>query len=482
MDNRRRGKGVGDCRLLVPGNKAVNLRSIKESLGGVNRPRKNPRGENWVTLFFDDSHHPNSMHASRGGDTGKPRVLSTSNSEYVEFNMPIRYCRAALLLGAIFLGSLAAQSNPLPPTHVCVNGKCSSAIAPSPGSAGIKWHPGHYVWLDPHSSQAAQMAAIDALSSDTTVQGVQLLINWAYLEGSTPGDYSNGFALVDGYLAKLASLKVPKRLILGVTERSFGTPPPAGTVCADAASKLLPSYLASLSDGGCAIALPGAAGGLAVTARFWDAPVMDRLIALSQAYAQRYDQNPLFEMFFGNGETAVAAPPGSNFSMAAYAVQLKRWFDASEKVWTHTQLRLAANYAGSDAQMLDLINYATANGGVIVGGPDPELPLPDITRPVQANEIFRGAAGGTDFRGVVPWVGEIQGYGLGVKFTQLPSDVFAYNSDTMHASYMIWLRNTWLGGAPQMWSSGILPFIQSVQGKVKWADCPAAYQQRCNTN
>lgn len=422
------------------------------------------------------------MHASRGCGTGKRRVLSRSNSEYVEFNMPIRYCRAALLLGAIFLGSVAAQSNPLPPTHVCVNGKCSSAVGPGAGSAGIKWHPGHYIWLDPHSSQASQFAAIDALSSDTTVQGIQLLINWGSLEGSTPGDYSSGFALVDAYLAKLASLKVPKRLILGVNERSFGTPPPAGTDCADAASKLLPSYLGSLSDGGCAIALPGAAGSLAVTARFWDAPVMDRLIALSQAYAQRYDQNPLFEMFFGNGETSVAAPPGSNFSAAAYSVQLKRWFDASEKVWTHTQLRLAANYGGSDAQMQDLINYATANGGVIVGGPDPELPLPNITRLVQANQIFRGAVGGSDLRGAVPWVGEVQEYGLGTKFTQLPSDIFTYDSDVMHASYMIWLRNTWLGGAAQMWSTGILPFIQSVHGKVKWADCPTAYQQGCNTN
>jgi hypothetical protein len=396
--------------------------------------------------------------------------------------MLIGYCRAALLIGTISLGSVSALSNPPPPTNFCVNGKCTPKVA-SPGpTAGIKWHPGHYIWLDPHSSQAAQFAALDSLSGETTVQGIQLLVNWAALEGSTPGDYSKGFALIDAYLAKLASLKVPKRLILGVNERSFGKPPAAGTSCADAASGLLPSYLASLSDGGCAIALPGAAGSLAVTARFWDAPVMDRLIALSQAYAQRYDQNPLFEMFFGNGETSVAAPPGSNFTNAAYVVQLKRWFDASEKVWLHTQLRLAANYGGSDAQMLDLITYATANGGVIVGGPDPELPLPNITRTVQANQIFRAAAGGTDFRGVVPWVGEVQEMGLGTKYTQTPSDIFTYDSNTMHASYMIWLRNTWLGGPAQMWSSGILPFIQSVQGKISWADCPTIYQGRCNTN
>ena len=186
-------------------------------------------------------------------------------------------------------------------------------------------------------------------------------------------------------------------------------------------------------------------------------------------------------MFIGNGETSVAAPPGSNFTNIAYTVQLKRWFDASEKAWPHTQLRLVANFGGNDAQMLDLIKYATANGGVIVGGPDPELPLPDITRPVQANQIFRGELGGSDLRGMVPWLGEVQSMGLGTKFTLLPSDIFTYESNTMHASYMVWMRNTWLGGAAQMWPSGILPFIQSIHGKVNGADCPSSYKQGCNT-
>lgn len=404
--------------------------------------------------------------------------------------MHIRLWSLVLLFGTTIFSTSAsaatsASKGPPTPADICVNGRCASqSVVPvSPGSVtGIKWHPGHYVWMDPHSSQAAIMSAIDSLSSETTVQGIQLEINWASLEGSTPGDYSNGFAIVDAYLAKLASLKVPKRLILGVNERKFGTPPAANTSCADAAAGLLPSYLAQLSDGGCVIAAPGAAGSLSVTARFWEPQVMDRLIALSQAYAQRYDQNPLVEMFFGNGETAVAVPPGTNFTMPSYAVQLKRWFDASEKVWLHTQLRLAANYFGSDAQMVDLMTYASANGGVIVGGPDPELPLPTITRPVQADELFRASAGGTDFRGNVPWIGEVQGLGLGYRFTQLPSEIYDFYSNTMHASYMVWYRNAYLGGPSQMWDTGILPFIRSIQGKIYGAACPAIYQQRCNTN
>jgi hypothetical protein len=404
--------------------------------------------------------------------------------------------RMPALLGAAFVGFCtplvgSAATAPTPPTNLCVGADCAAKLAapaPAPastatGSAGYKWHPGHYVWLDPHTSQAAQFAAIDALSAETSVKGFELFLNWATLEGPTPGDYSNGFATVDAYLAKFASLKVPKRLMIGVNERTFGTPVPAGTTCAVAAQKLLPAYISSLSDGGCALAAPGAAGSLSVFARFWEPEVMDRLIALSQAYAQRYDQNPLIEMFWGNGETSVAAPPGTGFTEAAYNTQLERWYDASAKVWTHTQLRLAANWAGSNAQTLSLMSYTTANGGVAVGGPDPELPLPDITRPVQANEIFRAAlGGGPDFRGVVPWVGEVQGLGIGVKFTQTPAQIYDYESNTMHASYMIWYMNTYLGGPAQMWSTGILPFIQSIHGAIYGTACPSGYQRGCNAN
>lgn len=383
---------------------------------------------------------------------------------------------AALLIPLMF-AAWSANAKPNPPPKVCIGANC---VTQTSTSAAIKWHPGHYVWLDMHASQASHLAAIDALSAETSVQGVQVLMDWALLEGATPGDYSQGFARVDAYLAKLASLKVPKRLILGVNERNFGTAPASGTPCSSAASSLLPGYLAAQSNG-CAIAAPGAAGSLAVMAKFWEPAVMDRLIALSKAYAQRYDQNPLFEVFAGNSETAVAAPAGSGFTYTAYITQLKRWFDESKPAWTHTQLRLYANWVDSDAHMLDLITYV--RGGTIVGGPDPELPLPNITRSIQANKVFRNADGsGTDFRGTVPWVGEVQALGIGYRFTQTPAEIYDYQSNTMHASYLIWMRNTWTGGAAQKWDTGILPFIQSIKGKVYSTDCPPTFPQGCTTN
>ncbi len=372
----------------------------------------------------------------------------------------------------------APAVRPQPPSVLCINSKCSKT--PVSVAGGMKWHPGHYVWLDPNSSLASQLQSIDSLSNEPTVQGVQVFVPWDALEGAQ-GDYSKGFALVDQYLAELAKSKTPKRMILGVFERKFGNPKPAGTSCADATDGLLPDYISTLPQGGCALALPGAAGGLTVVARVWDQSVMDRLIALSQAYGNRYDSNPLMEMFIGNDETSIAAPPSSDYSDGAYISQLKRWFDASRGAWPHTQLRLEINWLGNDSQAADLIKYVSGYG--IVGGPDPELPVPNVTRTIQGNQVFRAIrGGGQDQRNVMPWIGEVQEFGLGVKFTQEPSYLADYNSNVMHGSYMVWLMNGWLGGPDQRWSTGILPYIRSINGRIANTACPPVYTQGCNTN
>jgi hypothetical protein len=31
---------------------------------------------------------------------------------------------------------------------------------------------------------------------------------------------------------------------------------------------------------------------------------------------------------------------------------------------------------------------------------------------------------------------------------------------------MVWLQNTWTGGTPQRWSTGILPYINSIKGRI----------------
>ena len=35
----------------------------------------------------------------------------------------------------------------------------------------------------------------------------------------------------------------------------------------------------------------------------------------------------------------------------------------------------------------------------------------------------------------------------------------------MRASHLVWLHNTWTGGTPQRWATGILPLINNVSGR-----------------
>lgn len=371
-------------------------------------------------------------------------------------------------LSKITLTALS-DSQPAPPTP------------PPPQQTSIKYHPGHYVWpagklVDSATNRTNHFQFFDSIGNERAIEGVQLIMQWGSLEGDTPGDYSEGFGMIDAYLAKLASLPVPKRLMIGLQDRVFGTPDPD-------LRKYYPGYVVDRGWVDRKAPDTTTAGGLDSTAKVWRAEVMDRLIALTNAYATRYNGHPRVEMF-SLSETALLSPSGTGgYSTNAYGTQLKRWCDAAKSSWKNTQLRLVANYHGSDSQMGELIEYCTKGGGVAVGGPDPETPLPNITRSVQANRIFRASDGGTDYRGVVPWVAETQALGLGASgySVETPAEIFNYQYNIMHANYMIWMQNTWAGGSAQRWNTGILPFIQSING-VTHTYCPSAFQNRCVTD
>jgi hypothetical protein len=268
--------------------------------------------------------------------------------------------------------------------------------------------------------------------------GIKIDLNWYDLEG-VRGDYSRGFRIVDAYLRKLEPLG--KHLMVQVNERSFGEPTPG----------VVPSYVDVVTRP----AGESWRGNLAVAAKVWRPEVMDRLIALSHAFAARYDSHPLFEQF-SLGETALGVPARHGFSTPAWQAQLGRWFAESKKAWATTLLRLNANFTSNDAGMRDLITHCvttTRPGGVTVGGPEPELPL-DITGFITANRVFRGHDGGTDLRGRVPWTGEVR-----TRFTQTPEDIHAYFHDTMRANHIVWPHDR------RRWP-GILTHINSVRGRV----------------
>jgi hypothetical protein len=319
---------------------------------------------------------------------------------------------------------------------------------PPPASAAFTFRPGHYVWPSGRywtpEQQNADFRFIDSVSDNPHLTGFVVHVNWAYFEGA-PGDYSAGFRIVDAYLNRLPP---GKHLILHVAERSFGDP----------TTNVYPPYV--INNGWVSVkpADQQWAGGLTSVAKLWQTGVIDRLVALSRAYAVRYDADPRLVMFGLGG----AAPDD------AYP-QTRRWFTESKKVWTRTPLRLYADHSRADDDLLALMGHASSTvvpGGVAIGGPDPELPLPHVTRPIPANRLFRGESPATrDLRGTVPWVGEVRETALGAQYTETPQEIFDYFYHRMRCNYMIWLANTHVGGDAQRWPA-ILAYIDSICGRI----------------
>jgi hypothetical protein len=375
----------------------------------------------------------------------------------------------------------AATSRPQAPTAICVDNHCPGNT-PSVRS-GVKWHPGHYIWVSgpgwKSALQTTTFGVLDSTAKDSNVAGIQTILFWKNLEGDKAGDYAAGFALIDSILAKLASLPVPKRLIISVQERTFGTA--GGTL----PSGVYPQYIANMANGvAVAPKSPRWSGALTSVARLDNPAVMDRLIALSQAYGARYNSHSLVEMYVPMSELAIAGDAGLDPS--AYVTQVQRLYKASATAWPNTLLRWQFNFAPADPAdktMLSLIAAARALPQSIIGGPDPEVPLPlpsdypANVRTIQGNRIFRGlkqtstttaAQSYEDLRGKIPWVGEYQGAPRTGAGDVLPADFGNYEINLMHASHIVYLYNTWLPANtpstdPHKWSAQ-LAYIDSTGG------------------
>ena len=135
----------------------------------------------------------------------------------------------------------------------------------------VKWHPGHYMNLSISGTQDAR-PQIDAIANEPAIKGVVLYLYWSQLEKSK-GVYD--FSQIDFYLNKLKTLAKPKRLVVNIRDRKFGTTARTG---------IIPAYM--LSD-------PIYKGGVAyqsndsMVARLWEPAVMDRMIALYRAQIGR---------------------------------------------------------------------------------------------------------------------------------------------------------------------------------------------------
>lgn len=426
----------------------------------------------------------------------------------------------------------ADTSAPHAPYMFCVGTSCvttSVSVTTSRTETAIKFDPGHYMATNAFaylSDKDTKLSTIvSQINSDICpypeVKGLQIHALWSVLEGAAAGDYSGGFAFVDTIRDALAACN--KKLMILAHDRLYGG-------YGDGLSNVMPAYLLTSTYG--AVESPGTcvsgvtsgyrkggvyaangsacaySGSMTVMPALWEAPVMDRLIALSQAYGARYNSDSTVTMFAPMGELAGGASTGSSsYSEAAFSTQIKRLYTATRAAWPNTALRHAMNYGGPISTQCSLLNSLVALD-VAIGGPD-VLPGEEIT----ANRVFSNRLSECqDYRGVVPWVSEVQVPELGGKEgTYTASQLYTYamqggaasgsgatgtgvNSRPMWPQYWVWVRNEWSGGTDQRWSTGLRPYItdtidgavsngtdqtQRTPASVKSTYCPSGYSGGC---
>ncbi len=341
---------------------------------------------------------------------------------------------------------------------------CLTTIA---SGSSIRFNPGFYVYFSPSKYPGT---------------------NYTNISPSTAGDYSVGFNWVDQVLARAAQNN--QKVMLGVQPVHFGNYPSDWTFA-------FPAYLVAPANGGTDSAgtygiVPFNVNPTGLQTKIWTQATMDRLIALSQAYGARYNSNAALEMV-AFGETSLNILSGTyGYSFAAIDAQLKRQLIADRAAWPNTAVRLNANYYWSstnNTEIISLVNAACA-AKVCIGGPDV---LPNET--IRANQAFTGAyAGSTDWRGVIPFVAEVQSPELGGKegtytneqiylaamqgISTASGGATGSGSAVFRATqpqYFVWYYNTWSGGDEQKWATGTLPFIRSINGAVHSTAYPSGY-------
>jgi hypothetical protein len=287
---------------------------------------------------------------------------------------------------------------------------CAALFALVPlasANAPIRFHPGYYVEMDPNGGTSYWESTIAALKGAPGVAGVVLVQNWAQLEGSTQGDYSQGFALVDQLLADCAASHL--QLIVEYEDRAFGANVPQGYTGSEG---VLPAYMDTIENGGKGyFTAPGGTTWSGEGLQMWpdvnNVTVWAREIALGVAYLKRYDGNASFEMWRTPETTsAYFAAVGGTAAYDAYVQQYLLWMPALRAAGPHVAITISTNFLNTVTEFTTLYQGA-AKSAVGVCGPDVVISNPPIFAG-SATITYNGYEGGTDWRPILLCAAENQ--------------------------------------------------------------------------
>lgn len=352
-------------------------------------------------------------------------------------------------------------------------------VVTSQPTGSLKINYGSYMSMYGNSDGNRQIAIegpfIDSIQVETSVRGITVGWHWRSIE-TAQGVYAIGPTSEFGKYflrAKAAGKYFRAQLFPQVFNTTIAT-----------GGKAVPDYMINgsyVGGGQCDQAD-------SVSARWWDANVMTRYIAMWQAIYAMYDSDPFFEGLVC-GETAAGfntthTAGAAGYSHAALLTQMIRLIVAANAMRTTSNFYISANYLGSDAQTEQLIQAIVANKGY-GGGPDTwnRTYVQAGTRALQYDEIMKGNPSRTTSGGYMGKVGqrnEVQSTEIGGYIaTFTPAELYDVAYNINHAHYIDWYRQTGTGdgaGTPaQAWSTGVLPFLRNNPNT--WPTPPQGYVQ-----
>ncbi len=430
------------------------------------------------------------------------------------------------------------------------------------GMLAVKWHPGHYVlsntFVNSSNSNATQIKTeiSQMRASPSQVLGIVDQFTWNSFEDATAGTYN--FCYLDQIYVQVTTgsttwscgtafpgYSSARRMGLYLSTGWFFSGTPTGTV--------IPSYILTNSAYG-----PvgpdgthygywqfGGSGGACtgVLAAVWRSSVMNRLIALAGAIGSHIlpdgytvDTSPYVEMVGMLNETAETLPGAtcgtdSSYSSANAVTQIEALNAAtgpaaSGTPFPHTNVQLFNNYmAGGPDETVSVIGNAR-NYAIAAAGPDTfgyssgqspctgstcgtglggltwgQLAYAGWGSPGDGNPTGNWSpGGGTDLRGIIPGMYQVQGTELGYNVIYTPSDIFTQLNTSLHATHAIWSLlppGTFTGAAVNgnYWGScssqsawtaspstcgGVLYVITT--DTLSTTTCPTTYTGGCNTS
>jgi len=421
----------------------------------------------------------------------------------------------------VCVGSKCASSaapTVTPPAGSAVS-TTTSAVTSTPAGS-LKFHPGFYPYFNyAHGvdmvhfgtgQDGRDLQLINSLAPNDNVAGIAIAIMWRTIDtGTTAPNYD--WTVIDAYLKAVKS--VGKRLRVRVQDATYTS----GWSVANG-QRTVPDWLVA-KYGAENVLINYSQPPRGVAAKRYNPDVTGAYIAMMQAMAARYDSDPSFEGVTMFEETAMSvdvsgnavtpATPGADWSQGSYSDpagsatmfgQLYRLLQACRAAFATSNVQLPGNYlfrSADNVQSWNAILQAIQANKAMAGGPDswiadwvyPDVPYtgpqsapqlggspstnPLYYRSLPPDELYRGwAPGYPSYVGKILFGPDAEASDFGGYITQdmtpIPTlaDLWKVHGAALDKAQYFFFDINYLpsgnyGGAPQQWSTGQYPWVQS---------------------